>query len=510
MSISTASFVLSLGAAIALPLALWLYRTLVRVHPLSALPGPPSSSLLFGNGREFVRLRWDAEHAFPEPFTSWMRQYGSAFHYRVLFQHRVAVSDPEAIRHILVTNVNNYPRHSIPRALLRTLLGGDGLLSSEDPAHSNQRKLLHPQFAYGSLKTFVASFVTETKVLQRHLETQIAMGNDISVPGLMTRLTINIIGATVLGYDFKTFDAQHKPAQAILQAFEELNVPLRPLYILGLAVIPGFQHWPLPYLRQIAHAKATLFRVVDDVVAHKMRAPTNATDLLDLMLDGISPEEARVHVMTFMFAGHETTSNTLCWVLAMLAIYPEVERQVVAECAQVTAHHGGELTWDALGELPYLTAVIHETLRLFPTVPLVTMRESQTDDYVPLTDAAPFFMPKGGQVTFTVGAIHRNPQYWSQPDVFLPDRFVDGTAAYAADKALREGKGNTFFYLPFSAGVKNCIGKRFAIAEMQTVLALLIPKYAFMLTPDANLHPKLTGVTIKPTRLRMTVRARVS
>ncbi|KDO33792.1 hypothetical protein SPRG_01671 [Saprolegnia parasitica CBS 223.65] len=495
-------------AALTGGLALVGFRTLRRSQVLTqALPGPRRTSIVYGNAREFGKTRWHDGQRFPEPFVTWQTDFGGAFYYRVFWHHRVNLSDPTSLQHVFVVNAANYPRASIPRALFQNLLGGDGLLSSEDPAHAAQRKRLNPHFAQSVFKAYIPVFAAETETLGKTLD---SLTGPVSVPNLMTRLTLNIIGKTAFGYDFKTLDPTNDQAAIVLSAFEKLNTPPRFLYTLGLTLLPGFQHWPLPYLRQIQAAKATLFRIVDDVIAHKVTSPSR--DLLDLLLAdaAMTAAEARVHVMTFMFAGHETTSNTLSWVLAMLATHPTVEAAVVDECRRALADAGGTVSWQTLGDLPLLTATIYETLRLYPTAPFITTRHCVADDSIPRTDDAPFFMPAGAHVSFSVGAIHRNPLYWTDPDAFVPQRFLDDSTQALADKALRNGKGNTFTYMPFSAGAKNCIGKRFAVAEMQTVLLQLLPTYAFTLAPDANLHPKLTGVTIKPSNLVMHVSHRAA
>ncbi|CAK4400193.1 unnamed protein product [Aphanomyces euteiches] len=86
-------------------------------------------------------------------------------------------------------------------------------------------------------------------------------------------------------------------------------------------------------------------------------------------------------------------------------------------------------------------------------------------------------------------------------------RFLEGTAPYEADKALRNGQGNAFTYLPFSTGPKNCIGMRFATAELQVVVSNLLLQFSFRLTDKANIHPKLDGVSMKPVDLTMTIHA---
>ncbi|EQC39736.1 hypothetical protein, variant [Saprolegnia diclina VS20] len=498
---ASSSVIVGVGTSVVAMLVAWLlYRA--RFHPLQALRGPPSTHVIAGNGREFANFAWSATRPFPEPFASWTKTYGTAFYYRVLFQHRVNLADPVSLQHVLVTKAANYPRDTIPRSILRTLLGGDGLLSSEDQVHAGQRKHLHPPFSQTNLKAFVSIFAAETATLLSVLDAM-PDGHIVDVPDLLTRLTLNVIGKTAFGYDFNTLDPTNNQAAIALSAFDKLNTPPRPLYILGLAFLPHFEHWPLPYLRQIQTAKSMLFRIVDDVIAHKVATPAPAFDLLDLLLAdaAMTATEARVHVMTFMFAGHETTSSTLSWVLAMLATHPAVEAAVVDECRRALANAGGAVSWQTLSDLSLLTATIYETLRLYPTVPFITMRTCTHDDWIPRTDDDPFFMPKGAQATFCVGAIHQHARYWSRPTEFLPARFLDGSPEHEADALLRHGNSSRFTFVPFSLGPKNCIGKRFAIAEMQTVLLHLLPRFALTRTPASNLTPKLTGVTIKPTAL---------
>ncbi|KAH9164340.1 hypothetical protein LEN26_000080 [Aphanomyces euteiches] len=96
-------------------------------------------------------------------------------------------------------------------------------------------------------------------------------------------------------------------------------------------------------------------------------------------------------------------------------------------------------------------------------------------------------------------------EYWSQPEVYLPERFIEGTDAFLADKALRNGQGNTYYSMPFSVGAKNCIGMRFAMAELQVVVATLLLRFSSRLTDQANVNPKMVGVSIKPVHLDMTV-----
>ncbi|CAK4195543.1 unnamed protein product [Aphanomyces euteiches] len=201
-----------------------------------------------------------------------------------------------------------------------------------------------------------------------------------------------------------------------------------------------------------------------------------------------------------MLAGHETTSTTLSWVFTLFAQHPHIEAKAREEARAATAN-GGTIGWKTLGDLKYVTACIHEALRLFPTISSLASLVAVNDDYLP----KPVFIPKGTVIAITPAAMHRNPKYWSQPEVFLPERFIEGTDAFVADKALRNGQGNTYYFMPFSTGPKNCIGMRFATAEIQVVVTTLLLRYSFRLTEHANVNPTMVGVSIKPVHLDVTV-----
>ncbi|KAF0720245.1 Aste57867_432 [Aphanomyces stellatus] len=497
-------------------LFLYLFTIKPALSPLNAIPGPPSAHWIFGSLKEIIDTKWSKGH-FPEPALSWIKKYGGVVHYRALLNHRVLLSDPEALKHVYNTNGENYPRSDDTRAFLRDITGGDGLLSSEGQTHTHMRKMLMPHFGFAKVKEFVGIFAAHTQRLDTQLLPLIDTPTVIDMHTFFTKLTLDIIGVSAFGYKFGSLENQNA---RVIAAFQMLNQPPSILYAVGSLYVPGFKNLPIKLVTQRREAKRMLFETVDQVIAAKLKAPRKATDtkldLVDLMLDEsthtehvISAEEARTHVMTFLIAGHETTSSALCWVFAMFAKHPEMEAKARAECRAVAADSEDKTTigWKSLAELKYTTAFIHEALRMFPSVAQHAGRVCAKDDYLPVSEGKPVFLPKGTTIQVNTGALHRNPKYWSEPDTFLPERFLETTDAAAADKALRRGQGNTYYYMPFSAGAKNCIGMRFALAELQVVVANLLPKFSFRLAETANLNPKAEGVSIKPVALDMTVHA---
>ncbi|OQR92009.1 hypothetical protein ACHHYP_04139 [Achlya hypogyna] len=473
-----------------------------RRDPYAHIPGPPSTSWLFGSGREAMDFsRW-AKGEFAEPGLSWLIKYGSVYHYRVLHIHRVVVADPDALKHVLVVHSKNYPRASITRIMVRKLFGGDGLLSSEGRDHATQRKLFNPHFSASSIKSMLAIFHRHTDVFMQ----QLVVGQPLDLQNLFTKLTLDVIGVSAFGFDFESL--RESNAREI-QAYANLNLTPTAVGVLGYVFLPGFELLPLTANRRRAAARRVLNSVVDRVLEQKLTTLDKqgaVTDILDLILKDASEmpmADIRAHLLTFMTAGHETTGNTLGWTVGNIASHPSMAAKVRDECRRV----GGACSWEQLGELPYLSAVINETLRLHPTAPLLASKLALEADDLPLSDGSTVHVPKGASIFIDLAAIHRNPRYWSQPDAFIPERFLEGSAVYEADKRLRGGKPSTYTFFPFSMGDKSCIGNRFAMTELLVVLSRLLGTYSVALTPQADMNARKQTGTIVPMCLEIVLTA---
>ncbi|EQC39524.1 hypothetical protein SDRG_02962 [Saprolegnia diclina VS20] len=507
----------SAGALIALGLFVY---TLMQpyVRGLYKLRGPPSSSLLLGLAADLGGIDWDRGN-YPQPIVRYAREYGMVYYNRLFHMHRMAMMDPVGLKHILVTRSDIYPRCNITRTLFQKLARGVGLLSAEGAVHDRMRKQLHPHFTPVQIKSFLPIFEQHAKAFLGHLPPS----TPIDLLERFTQLALDVIGVTAFGFAFNAIQGTRSDE---IRACEDCKIPISILANVGAAYLPYWDSLPLPWVARQRAAKDVLQQIVTKVIDAKLASPKTHTarDLLDLMLlSDVSAADARVHAATFLQAGHETTSNTLAWVVVTLTAHPEMAERVHCECHAVLARHPTGLTSDAVGELVLLTACIHETLRLYPTAPTLSDRIATQDNVVPLMDGDSFFVPKGTQVGIDVLAIHRNPRFWTDPDAFLPgwrvqtrsgreiqqsvDRFVEGHALQRADKALRGELSQSFFYLPFSTGDKNCIGQRFALLEMQVALVYLLGTFRVHLTPRANVCPKRDLTTMHPTLLEVTLTA---
>ncbi|CAK4817048.1 unnamed protein product [Aphanomyces euteiches] len=445
---------------------------------------------------------WKTSGKYPEPFLSWIEKFGGAYHVREFLEHVVVVSDPVALQHILVSNGPNYPRKQIAMDYFGDVVLGYGLLSVDGKQHDIYRKLMNPLFAVSKIKTFVEIFNSQTQLYcQNYLEPACDTHAPVNLSKMFTKLMLSIIGLTVLGYDYDK-------SPVALEAYEQSMIEVSPLMLIGAFAIPGFLSFPIPSLIKRRKAQNTLRNILTRIIHEKLAnlASEQPKDLLDMVLPHATTQEAVSHTVTFMLAGHDTSSNTLGFVFGMLTSHPQAIAAIRAEYQKIIAHYGSISSWDAIADLEYTHAVIQETLRLNAVAFAALQRTTLANDNVPMSDGASIFIPQGTYIHINMAAMHRNSKYWSNPTKFIPERFIEGTPEWNADLELRGGKPHTFHYMPFSMGSKNCIGQRFAMAEIQLIVATLVSKYDFTPTAKTDLHQEFSGITLKPVKVEMTVR----
>ncbi|RHY21999.1 hypothetical protein DYB32_009650 [Aphanomyces invadans] len=438
-------------------------RYLWRVHHLNKLPSPQQSSFIFGHLFDTLGSvgQWKTTGNYPEPFLSWVKAYGGAIHLRELLTHVVLLTDPKAVQHVLVTNGANYPRNPTLQAFFSVLFH---------------------------------------------------------------ELTLEIIGLSAFGFSFDSRPEVHN-------AYHQFTLKLSPALLIGVLTIPGFLRLPLAQFRRRRAAQRVLKKIMIDVIDRKLQSPAKApdarTDLLDLFLPQATTQEALVHTMTFMSAGHRTSASSLGWIIACLATRPHAVAAIRSEYHHAVAKHGSLGSWEAVSALKYTAAFVMETLRVHTIAHMLIRQVCQKDDSIPLANGTSVFVPavghlrnltscvhisepncsfQGTTIEINLAAMNRNSKYWTNPDSFVPERFLEDTPEWNADLQLRDGKSHTFYSLTFSAGSKNCIGMRFALAEIRVVVATLVAAFDFVLTPHADLRPRHNGVTLQPTKLEMSLR----
>ena len=404
---------------------------------------------------------------------------------------RVAlVSDPAAIRRVLMDNSQNYHKDWLQRRVLSAGLS-NGLLTAEGQQWRTQRRALAPLFARRTVLSFSVAMIDAAAALVERLKLRDGQIEDIAVEA--TRLTLEVLERTMFSDGLGRSPEEIR--LAMKHYFEAIG-RLDPFDVLGLPNwVPRLSRWKLrPMLRLFESA-------IDAIVSTRRRRIAGdpggvPRDILTLLLEARDPEtgeglsevEVRANILTFIAAGHETTANSITWSLFLLSQSPEWRRRVQAEADR-------ELDGDVEGlaeRLVETRAVIDEANRLYPPIAAISRAALAPDELA----GEP--IRRGTMVVIAPYVLHRHRALWADPDAFDPNRFLDG----ARERIDR------FAYLPFGVGPRICIGATFALQEASIVVATVMRHFTLELAPGHAVWP-VHRVTVRPSGgLPMIVRRR--
>ncbi|XP_059138467.1 cytochrome P450 4F2-like [Physella acuta] len=213
-------------------------------------------------------------------------------------------------------------------------------------------------------------------------------------------------------------------------------------------------------------------------------------DLLDILLTatdedgvGMTDVEIRDEVNSFLLAGHDATASAISWTLYSIAKHGDVQQKVCQEIDELMADRScTDILWEDLSQLPYLTMVMKESLRLHSIAPFIHRQmtcDTRVDDLV---------VPAGTEVSLSLYNTHHNPQVWEDSMKFDPNRFLPENSE----------KRNPYAFVPFSAGPRNCVGQNFALNEMKIVLARILYRFNIKLDPSHTVE-KVHALVMQPT-----------
>ena len=435
------------------------------------LEGPLGTFALLRALRDNPVATWTRRH-YEEPLIS-----GTGVLGRITI-----VSDPTLIRQVLVDRAANYTKDDLQRRLLAPGLGS-GLLLAEGDMWRGQRRALAPLFSPRVVAGFEAAMATVAQDLVTRWNRQ-RDGRTVDVATEMARATLRILARTIFSDGLtRTTDDFARVVTGYLDAIGQLD----PLDVLDA---PAF----LPRIGRIRARPALRFfeAAVDDMIARRRAQMASGPadvprDLLTLLLEAADPEtgvgldevEVKANIVTFIAAGHETTSNTLTWALYLLSLDEAVRARVEREVDAVLPD--GLVTPGALDRLVETRAVIDEALRLYPPAATISRQARDADRL------GTHLVKAGSQVVISPWVLHRHKLLWEEPNRFRPERFLPD-AKRGIDK---------FAYLPFGAGPRVCIGASFALQEAVTVLATLVRGYRLDLKPGHPIVP-VQRISLRP------------
>jgi cytochrome P450 len=376
------------------------------------------------------------------------------------------VNEPSGVRHVLQANAANYLRPAKQRRWLEPLMG-QSLLTTDGAAWQRLRRLAAPAFRPTLLERFVPGFAAAAERLAADWQRR-PKHRPLDMARAMTELTLGIIAETLFGVPEARLDA-------IARANDRYG--LASMAIEGL-VLAGLPDRAGRWLGQRAAGLTTqpLRRAVE-----ALSGAAAGTSLLGLLDDaqreqtqrGLTPQERLDHLVTLLLAGHVTTAMALTWLLYLLDLHPEVRAGIVAELEAVLGRRPVEAA--DLPRLVRLRAAIDETLRLYPSVPVLG-RTAAADDAV-----CGIAVPAGSHVAVVPWLLHRHRGLWPWADRFDPGRFAAGTAI------------DRYAYIPFGAGPRVCIGAGLATLEIAAVAATLLRRVRPRLVPGRRVAPASLG-----------------
>jgi len=422
-------------------------------------PGPTIVELL----RELPKIRRDILGTH----LRWHQKYGDIV--RIPFRPATfIIHDPEDIKHVLLNNTGNYRK--VGRFIRDNRIVGKGLFSSEEPLHMRQRRLIQPMFHHDQLVSYTSAIAESTDQYLSNWKD----GDIIEMSGEMMRLTLTIVGKSLFS----------------INLLEE-SVDLINAWTTCQHEITRFQHYPfLNFLPEAVkprfnRALRELNDAINQLIEKRRAARERPHDLLSVLLEatyedgsGMSTQQIRDEVMTFLIAGHETTGNSIAWTLWLLSQHPEVERAVREETQ--AANSATATPADLVSRFPYLRMVIAESLRLYPGAWNIA-RQAVAADVLP--SGTP--IPAMSVISMIQYASHRNPKYFPDPECFDPLRFD-------VRKQIVQ-----FSYFPFGGGPRHCIGEQFAKMEITMILAELLRRFHLTLVPGQVIEPEPL-ITLRP------------
>ncbi|XP_039973213.1 cytochrome P450 4B1 [Xiphias gladius] len=472
-------FALLCLVAVVYKLTILLVKRKAALRSFEAFPGPPGH-WLFGHVFEFKQDGTDFDNIL-----KWGQQYPYA--YPLWFGPFVCflnIHHPDYVKTVLASTE---PKDDLAYKFIESWIG-EGLLVSKGQKWFRHRRLLTPGFHYDVLKPYVKLMSDSAKTMLDKWGSYANINKSFELFEHVSLMTLDSILKCAFSYNSncQTEGGTNAYIRAVYELSDLINLRFRvfPYHndLLFYLSPHGFRHRKVCRVAR-SHTEEVIRKRKEALKEEKelSRIQTKRNlDFLDILLfakdekqQGLSDEDLRAEVDTFMFEGHDTTASGISFILYCLACHPQ--HQKICREEIIEALNGKDtMEWEDLNKIPYTTMCIKESLRLYPPVPGMSRKITK-----PMTFFDGRTLPEGCHVGTTVFGIHRNAAVWENPDVFDPLRFLPENVSRRSPHA----------FVPFSAGPRNCIGQNFAMNEMKVVTALTLKRY--QLIEDPTWKPKI-------------------
>ncbi|KIJ43541.1 hypothetical protein M422DRAFT_30822 [Sphaerobolus stellatus SS14] len=483
-------------------------------YGVNKLPGPGRAPWLIGHMPVLMRPEQSGDADF-----LWTRLFGYAVHIKGPFGRDVLfISDPKVIQHVLNTPRYKFPKSPDTRFRIR-LVAGKGIAWADGEQHTRQRKVMNPAFSPSAIRDFLPIIQDTSRIAVSKWQDIIAQGLEnatvLDVYGWLSRLTLDSLGGA-LDYDFEalTGNSHNELTKAYKNLLSAAHYKPSNFSIAFREICGYLPEWMIGVLQSIPSKKTKLLmeyteaaenvsrKLVDRQLESIAAGQPGGRDIMSLLvkanqsqdLNGkVAYSELVAQLTTLLVAGHETLANTIGWTLYELSKRPEIQRQLRSEisavrlvAAQSGCHELASIDYDSM---TLLSAVIKETLRFHPALPL-TSRIASEDDVLPLwvpttTNSGKIInkipVQKGQRITISFAAYHRLTSLWGDDaEIWNPSRFLNPIEPSSGDKISMGMFSNL---LTFSSGERSCIGWRFAMLSIHVILFELLEKFEFSPPP---------------------------
>lgn len=407
------------------------------------------------------------------------RKYGDF--YQITFKNApptIITSNPKAIADVFTTSPTQFEVGKGNR-ILSFLVGDNSLLLLDGSQHKNRRRLLMPPFHGESLKECNHKIVEITQKVSDRLQ----VNRTFNVRALTQEITMRVILSVVFGID--SGDRCDRLRKLLTNLLETFNNPLNSSLIFFPILQKDwgkFSPWGRFLLLQ-QEIRALIYAEIKDRRELLAAGKLNSKDIFSLLLlakdeqgVGMTDEELHDELITLLFAGHETTASALSWVFYWVHYLPQVRESLNAELN----NNRTELQQGNTNNLPYLNAVISETLRIYPIAASTFPRIFNQDINIMGYDLTPKTW-----LIVSIYALHHREDLYPNPKQFDPQRFLDRTYS-------------SYEYIPFGGGNRRCIGSALALQEMKLVTATILSEFKLELVNNSPMQPVRRGLTIAP------------
>ncbi|MFW5408585.1 cytochrome P450 [Pectobacterium brasiliense] len=458
------------------------------MRSIKRLPMPPTRSIL---GHVDYLKRSDVHLQM----LRWKAQYGRFYRLRLGFTSAIVIADAECIRTIMKSRPDEFRRISSIESVFQEA-GLNGVFSSEGKRWEHQRRLTEPMFQPAHLKYFYPSLRKVTSRLSDRFTMLAETGEAVVLVEEFKRYTVDITSLLAFGEDVNTLERGENPlSQSLRHLFPMINARSGSLF-------PLWRYIRRERDKQFDASLGLIREYVDGFIYRQRKrlrlnpqlieAPEN---MLQVMLaeqkkDGtLKDDDIVANAITLLLAGEDTTANTLAWMSFQLCSAPSVEECVFQECKEATDGAGALLPWP-LPRLPWLTAVMYESMRLKPVAPLLYLEPTKN------TVIDDFLIKKGTPLLLMLNASGFDDALFQQPDDFVPERW------------LERGKASFSDLQPFGGGPRMCPGRSLALMEIKLGFHALCSGFRVEAQQPASDVTESFAFTMSPSGFRVKLHKR--